>query len=673
MFNRTVFILILACVAWTNAALAQDDEPAVAVLDVGTNAGVNVVGGFNFLNGTADTSDQSENGHGTTVSQIINQEAAGIPQFQFVLNTSATSSTDAALLRAASNPAVRVIAYTSAVINAPSPSLSDASAAGKFIAIRTGNDARGNPAVAAVAASGLPGVVIVTGTNGGGGFLPSSNACGVTAERCVGARGTTEFNDIFGTSFAAARLSGIAAEVLRNAPFLTAEELAQVLFATAQDTGDPRLGNGYIGSAAQVINNPAGPTSIGGGGGGAGTGVAALLLGGAVGAAVVLSKDNELGTTLVLDSFGRPFYVDLTKLAHVEDDRSSISGFFAALEQRHDSTRLQIGENHTLDAAYITSDLDVVDPAKYFAFDDDPAFTDRDYNWVLSLQGDYANGFHYQVDRNRDPAMNFGVMDTVYDGSASGRSRFLSGQSFSVPVLSFSQTADSIGFGFGGDSGFGLDFGLVNTHEDREHGRESIAAVVEGSYSFGERAEISLQFGHLQEDGSLFGGASNGAFSVDETNTLAASISGSLLIGQDTHLIGNYGVARSEVDDAENGLLSNFSSLRSDWFGVGMVSDKVFSKGDQFGLAFSRPLKVTNGDVDLRVPYARDFEGNIYNNVDRVSLAPDGNEYTLESYYLYQLDQNSSLGAYVMLRHDPNHFENSGTDVTVLASYRARL
>lgn len=671
MFNRIVFIITAAVVAWSNIASAQDEAPGVAVLDTGTSAGVNVVGGFNFLDGSENTSDVSENGHGTTVSQIINQEAPGIPQYQFVLNTSSTSATDAALLRAASNPEIKVIAYTSAVITAPSPSVSDASAAGKFIAIRTGNDAQPNPAVAAVAASGLPGVAVVTGTNGGGGLLPSSNACGVTAERCVGTRGTTEFSEIFGTSFAAARLAGIAAEVLRNAPFLDAEELAQVLFATARDTGDPRLGNGYIANAAQVINSPAGPSSVGGGSGG--IGVAALALGAAAGAALLFKDDDKLEKTLILDSFGRPFHVDLAELSHIDDDRRSVSGFFSSLEQDHGSTRVEIGENHTLNAAYITSDLDVVDPAKYFAFEDDPAFNDRDLDWVLSLTGEYRNGFHYQLDRNRDPAMNFGVMDTVFNDSASGRSRFLSGQSFSAPFLSFSQTADSMAFGFAGEDGFKLDFGLVHTDEEREHGRESVAAMVEGSYAFKDRAEISLQFGHLQEDGSLFGGASDGAFGVDTTDTLAASISGSFLIGDETHLIGNYGIARSEVNEAEKGLLQNFSSLRSDWFGVGIVSDRVFEAGDQFGLAFSRPLKVIEGEVDLEVPYARDFEGNIYSNSDRVSLVPDGNEYTLESYYLYQLDRQSSLGAYVMLRHDPNHINSSGSDVTVLASYRTRL
>jgi len=671
LVNRTVLFLVTALLVWTNPARAQDEEPGVAVLDTGTNAAVNVVDGFNFLNGSTDTSDQSPNGHGTTVSQIINQEAPQIPQYQFVLDTSSTSATDAALLRAASTPEIRVIAYTSAVVNAPSPSLSDASAAGKFIAIRTGNDARDNPAVAAVAGSALPGVAIVTGTNGSGGFLPSSNACGVTAERCVGVRGTTEFNDIFGTSFAAARLAGIAAAVLRNSPFLDAEELAQVLFATARDTGDPRLGNGFIASADQVINNPAGPSSVGGGSGG--LGVAALALGGAAGAALLFREDDKLEKTLILDSFGRPFHVDLAELAHIDDDRRSISGFFTALEQDHGSTRVRVGDRHTLDAAYITFDLDAVDPAKYFAFEHDPAFSDRDLDWVLSLTGEYANGFHYRVDRNRDPAMNFGVMDAVYDGPASGRSRFLSGQSFSVPVLSFSETADSVSFGFSGDGGFKLDFGLVRTDEDREHGRESVAAVVEGSYAFNDRAEISLQFGRLQEDGSLFGGASGGAFGVDSTDTLAVSMSGSLLIGDKTHLIGNYGVARSTVADADKGLLKNFSALRSDWFGVGLVSDAVLAQDDQFGLAVSRPLKVTGGEVDLQVPYARDFDGNIYSNTDRVSLVPDGNEYTLESYYLYQLDRRSSVGGYVMLRHDPNHIEASGNDVTVLASYRLRL
>lgn len=652
---------------------AQDDAPGVAVLDTGTNANVNVVGGFNFLNSTEDTSDRSSNSHGTVASRIINQESPGIPQYHLVVDNSSIGVTNAALLNAASNPAVKVISYSSAVFSAPATAMGRVSDAGKFVAMAAGNNGNPNPDIGPVAANGLPGVALVTATNGAGGFLSFANACGVTSARCVGVRGTTEFSRTSGTSFAAARLAGIAAEVLKNAPFLSAEELAQVIFATAEDTGDPRLGNGFVANAAQVINNPAGPKSIGGGGGG-GLGVAALALGAAAGAALLFNDEGEkLEKTLVLDAFGRPFHVDLTDLATIEDRRRSISSFFTSLEQRHDSTRIQLDERHTLDAAYVTSDLDVVDPAKYFAFEHDPAFQDRDIDWIVSLTGEYANGFHYQLDRNRDPSMNFGVMESVYDDDHIGRSRFLSGQSFSVPLLGFSTRADSASFGLTSRGGFGIDLGVVRTDEDRRHGQDSVAAVVEGSYAFEDRAEVSFQVGQLQEDGTLFGGASNGAFSVDETDTLAASISASLRIADETHLIGNYGVARSEVDQADGGLLRNFSSLRSDWFGVGLVSDEVLYKGDQMGLAFSRPLRVIGGEVDLSVPYARDFEGNIYRNTDRVSLEPGGTEYTLESYYLHQLDRRSSLGAYVMLRREPNHVAGSGTEVTVLGSYRARF
>lgn len=672
MLKQTIRTLVVACLAWAGASNAQEGDPGVAVLDTGTNAvGLNIVEGFNFLTGTTDTSDISDNNHGTTSSRIVNQEAPGIPQYQYVTGFSSQSAANAALLRAASKPGVQVISYSGPTISVPSPAFNDVSAAGKFVAVRTGNDGGDNPAAAAVAANGLPGVAVVTATNGSGGLLPNSNACGITAERCVGVRGTTEFNDVFGTSFAAARLAGIAAEVLRSAPFLNHEELAQVIFATAEDTGDPRLGNGFIANAEQVINNPAGPSKVGGSGSSAG--VAALLVGAAAGAALLVDNDEELEKTLILDSFGRPFHVDLGNIARIDDDRGSLPRFFDSLEQRHDSTRMNLGESHTLDAAYVTSDLDVVDPGKYFAFEQDPAYRDTDLDWALSLSGEYANGFHYQLDRNRDPSSHFGIMDDVYQRSPGGGSQFLSGQSFTAPVLSFSAVADSMSMGYASDNGFGVDFGLVNTDEDREHGRESVSAVLEGSYRFDDRAEVALQIGRLQEDGSLFGGSSNGAFSVEHASTMAASISGSLRLGGHTRLIGNYGVARSDVDDLQTGLLRNFSSLRSDWFGVGVVADEVVDSGDQMGVAFSQPLRVADGEVDLDVPYARDFDGNIYRNSERISLEPGGREYTLESYYMHPLGRRSSLGAYLMLRQEPNHVAQAGTGVTVLASYRARF
>ncbi|MGA8260189.1 MAG: S8 family serine peptidase [Arenicellales bacterium] len=681
MLRRIIRAGIFGFMAGLSGLCAAQD-PGVAVLDSGTNdTSVNVVDGFNFFNGTNDTSDPTADGHGTTVSQIIDLEAPGVPQYQYVVTDadlmSSPSATDAAVLKAASNSGVNIIAFTAATISTPSTAIPTASQAGKFIAIRAGDEGSDNPGVAAVAASGLSGVAVVVATDGSGTLLPTSNSCGAAAARCVAVRGTTGLSSDSGTSIATARMAGIAAAVLKAAPFLSSEQLAQVIFATADKTGDTRLGNGFVLNADQVINSPAGPTSIpdgsgGGGGGGAGIAAAALILGGAAGAAVLLHGHGKLEKTMVLDSYGRPFQVDLTRLARIDDRRGSISSFFDSLEERQGAASIPFGEHATLDAAYTTSDANVV-PGKYFAFKDDPAFADPETNWTFSLTGDYSSGFHYQLNRNRDPSLGFGIMRSVSKDARISGSRFLSGQSFSLPLLGFGSSADSVKLGFAGREGFGVDFGLVDTNENRAYGRDSVAAVVEGSYKFHDRGEVTVQVGHLRENGSLFGGSAGGAFGVDSTNTLAGSVSASLRIGARTRLVGDYGIARSDVNQADASLLKNFSTVSSNWFGLGLVADEVFHRGDQLGVAVSQPLRVTRGQVDLQVPYARDLAGNIYTSDQRVSLVPNGTEYALESYYLRDLGRRSSVGAYFMLRSQPDNVAGAGPDVTVLASYRAKF
>jgi len=94
--NRLVLMLALAALGWGPQSPAQQEDPLVAVIDTGTDANVNVVGGFNFVNGTRDTSDIAADSHGTATSLIINQMAPGIPQRQLVVGFRNPGATEAA-------------------------------------------------------------------------------------------------------------------------------------------------------------------------------------------------------------------------------------------------------------------------------------------------------------------------------------------------------------------------------------------------------------------------------------------------------------------------------------------------------------------------------------------------------------------------------------------------
>jgi hypothetical protein len=660
----------------------QQPQLSVAVIDTGTNAPVNVVGGFNFVVNNEDLSDRTDNNHGTTVSLLVDEQAPGIAQYQYVVAAPDFSSspglTEAGIFAAAANPDVRAMTISSGSENYSSAAVAAASNANKFVAMRSGNGGGDNPSTLAVTAFQLPGVLIVGATDGAGGVLGNSNACGVTASRCVHTLGGTPLSTIAGTSFASARIAGIAAAVLRVSPFLTAEQLVQVIIASAEDRGDPGVdplyGQGFVRDAAQVINNPAGPPGVpGDDGGGSSIGAAALVVGAGVGAALLLNNKKKLKKTLVLDSFGRPFWTDLSESARITSDRPTVSSFFDALDERYTETDYLLNGRHAMKLSYATRGTELFDVERHHAMAFDPAFNDRDLDWTFSLRSTAPYGFQYVVNRNLDPAYHYGALGKLPGVERDGRATFISGYAFSSPFLGFADSADTIALGFKTRSGMDVNFGVVNMKETTEFGRESIAAVLEGRYDFDGRGSVSAQFGRLNEAGSLFGGSSGGAFSVDESETYAVSLTGTLQIDETFSLLANYGQGYSNVDDSGRSLLRNFSDLRSDWFGLGLVANRLLNERDQWGVAISQPMRVYDGEVDMSVPYARDFDGNIYRDVDRIGLVPDGREYTLESFYRYRLDRRTSLGAFVMFRQQPDHVQQAASEVTILGTVRMQM
>ena len=224
--------------------------------------------------------------------------------------------------------------------------------------------------------------------------------------------------------------------------------------------------------------------------------------------------------------------------------------------------------------------------------------------------------------------------------------------------------------GFTGRTGWGVQLALVDSNSEDDYGSDSMATIIEGSYELGRRGKLTAQFGQLQEYGSMFGGSAGGVFGVDNSTTYALSVSGAWHISNRVSVIGNYGIGYSNIDDADASMFHDFSSLRSNWFGVGLIGYNLLRDHDQWGVAFSQPLRVSQGSADLHVPYAKDYSGNIYSNVDRIGLSPGGRELTLETFYRMNLSRRASVGAHFMYQHEPQHDSDAGDQLTVLATVR---
>ena len=249
MLRRTMLSAVFTALLSQTAAYAQVEDGTVVVglIDTGVNTdgnNLNVISDLStdFLQNNGSFFDGTTIQHGTTSALIIDEQSSGVAIAALKVTDSNFFSTqatvDAAINATVNNSNIRVLSLSEGA-QGFSNAMGAASDAGKFISIQSGNGFSEEPSAMASAHYVLPGVVIVGGSDAEGNILAQSNRAGQTMERFVVTPGVTSFSGIFGTSFAAARIAGIGAAVLIQNPTLNGEDVAQVIFRSAVDRGDP--------------------------------------------------------------------------------------------------------------------------------------------------------------------------------------------------------------------------------------------------------------------------------------------------------------------------------------------------------------------------------------------------------------------------------------------------
>lgn len=675
----------------------------VALLDSGIDPsrGFNVAHGFNYflnIDDTNDVSDRTNEGHGTVSARLVSESFSG-EILPFVITDGETSllfedrvrvARDNALSDVLGRDQVRVVGITwgtRGVTGASASLLPELSNNNKVIAIMAGNEFGSQPNALASASFNLSGVIIVGATDAQGVLLPEANRAGTAANKYVAANGLLS-GDVTegGSSWATARISGIAGAVLLQNPNLTAAEVVDVILISAADRGAPgtdsEYGRGVILNAEQVLNNVIGPVSVpteptpsSGGGGGGG---AALLVGGALAGALLLLKKPKakLEKTLVLDSYGRAFEVDLSDSVHINDGALHLNDFFHALDQTSVADEIALPQLNTMVAFSATTEVDHRwDMIEYFALPGDVVLENQQANVAIALHTRLADQWDLAAGYRVSPMQTFGAVSQLDSHQTFGSSSFITGQAFSSVLSGFSSqghTASLVYHPAKLDKA-AIKLGLVSVDQKQRFGQDTFSSILEGSYQFTDNAGLSMQFGQIEEKGSLFGGAAGGIFGVDTATTYALNVSGRVRVDNRFSMVANYGLGKTHVDAADNSLLKDFSNLRSDWYSVGLIANDLFREQDQLGLAFSQPLKIRAGGVDYSFPKGREINGAIRFDRERINLSETGaTERSLEGYYRTLLSSKLELGGFFAYRQNPNHVSDNGDELLLMATLRYR-
>ena len=635
----------------------------VAIVDTGLDPGVLggsiVAPGFDFFNNDGEAIDDQPGQHGTSAGMSAIQAAPNIGLIP-VKAYGSGFETSTSILNEAFNfvagQGARATAHTiGSITNTSLGALQAVTNSGSILVIQAGNAAAPGPTGDARKVPSLGGRGIIAGGILGGSIWSASNRAGDLQDHYLVADVRAPINGWVGTSMSTPKIAAIAAAVAESFPFLTPQQVVQVLFDSARDLGDPGVDPVYGHGAADynAALSAVGEGSIpstggdggggGGGGGSAGIAVAALAVGGIVAYSTKNKKEDELKKTIFVDKFGRAFNLDLSERATVKSN-VPLLGLFNARHNPLNVVRMAETEN-------LQSIAFFHQPRTENSLIDDP-FMDNVTN--IGFKHALNSGdVEYAMGLNADLSSDFGVMslsDRTNKSASAGR--FLYNQVYSTPALGFSSQGSMMRMGWNGD-GRSHHLGLAVIDDQEKHGVQSNSILYENRLEK-ERIKLGFQIGALIEDGSLFGGASESALGADKTSTYYLGLSGSWKATPDISLIGGYFHGLSDVDASDISLLDQFSDIRTEGYGFGVLVDNALSPRGSFGFSYSSPMQTTSGSARLTLPTSQNrYTGAIGFESSSVSFEDADQEKIIEAYYGFELNKRSDLFAHFSYTKNP--------------------
>lgn len=541
-----------------------------------------------------------------------------------------------------------------------------------IIVFAAGNDSKFNPGFYAALPVLYPelqrGWIAAVATEEDGSLAYYSNKCGSAANWCIAAPGSRLSSTLgagygigSGTSFSAPVVAGAVAILKQRWPGLANHQIKSILFSTANKGGiyanRAIYGQGML--DLEKATRPTGVTSVPAR---SGASVSTTASSG-VFSRSVQSFGEGLPHMIILDGYGRDFFVDTASLFQQQDESfDSVT----ALADFGDGMDIIQDENMSYGFAPAPQNRIGLPGAP---FEGARMFIDS---------GDNALGFTAAV--NMSPSMVFGLSPNVnasgllVDSEAASNAYFnlAKNPSSFAATHRFNENIWVKAGAFFGEQLFdpSAPATLGSDPNYLASRGQVMGGVMQLGKNIGRKSAVALQAGFIVEEGAMLGSISSGAAALAESSTthfIGAEAKFDLSAG--FKAFAGFEIGQTDVSAAKNSLVEGVSDLVSDSWRMGIGKTGVIGKKDRLGFMVSQPLHAESGSANLSLPTALNADGSIAYTSSQAGLAAGAREIDIQAFYAAEISKDSSIATGILFRQNPGN-ASGDSEAVALARYK---
>lgn len=458
-----------------------------------------------------------------------------------------------------------------------------------------------------------------------------------------------------GTSMATPIVAGQAALIKSNWNFLTAPDMAKIIFQSAthlcsdnvsaavcktRTTADAMYGWGLVNIGASL--QPIGPLNL--------TSKTGALIN-LAGASLATAKSGKAAglpslTTLGVDKFNRGFVVNIGTAV------TSTGTTTAALPAVKATTT-------TVGAAKLSAEY-----APVVSQQAAMGLTGPDEGLTLGqLSYSFANeqGNAWGFGTGGTSAAFFGLQSTgLAPLSLSGEA-----SRFNAPYFAMAEQAQHVGYAMALQNGDVIRLGAVTQDASTQTALLGTAnapvnmqlATVELQKKWGATTTV-MTLGQMQEVDAVMGMHGTGALAIGaQSSTTFVALAASKAIAPQTHLSAMVSVGSTAgYSNQIASLIDGASVSQTAAWSVGLARNDVLRSGDKLGLTVSMPLRTMTGSMQVTTANAQSQEdGSLSYSTQTLSLIPSGMEKDIELAYARPAAFGGKISAMALIKLEPGH------------------